>query len=351
MTFVYSLVRPMLMALPAETAHGLTILALRLGGGRFFPRPAPDPALATEVFGLHFPNPLGLAAGFDKDAEVPDAMLALGFGFTETGTVTPLPQQGNPRPRLFRLSKDRAIINRMGFNNQGVGATKARLSARGRQGFVGANVGANKDSTDRIADYGVCMKALAGQADYFVINVSSPNTPGLRALQSREPLMEIIASAKDALSATHGAPLLLKVSPDLGPEDRAEVAAASIESGIDGLIISNTTLARPDTLTSPNRIEEGGLSGAPLMESATRALGEFYHLTSGQIPLIGVGGISSGADAYQKICQGASLVQLYSALVYGGPGLIAEILADLSRLLKADGYENISEAVGADHPL
>lgn len=352
MAFAYSIARPILMALPAEPAHRLTIVALKMGGGRLFPAPEPDPILTTNVFGMDFPNPLGLAAGFDKDAEVPDAMLAMGFGFTETGTVTPRPQPGNPKPRLFRLTEDRAVINRMGFNNKGVAATKARLAARARNGIVGANVGANKDSAeekDKTADYGICLGALAGCADYFVINVSSPNTPGLRALQSRGPLMKIIEAARAALSGAPKCPLLLKVSPDLNPTDRAEIAAVSLETGIDGLIVSNTTLARPAMLTSQNRSEEGGLSGAPLMDPSTDVLADFYGLTEGRLPLIAAGGIASGADAYRKIRQGASLVQMYTALVYAGPGLVAEILTDLSQRLKADGFQHVSEAVGVDH--
>ena len=325
----FPLARPILHALDAETAHGLTIRALST-----MPAGAPaaaDPRLAVEAFGLRLPNPLGVAAGFDKNAEVPDAMLALGFGFTEIGTVTPKPQAGNPRPRLFRLAEDRAVINRMGFNNEGHAAALRRLQARrARGGIVGVNIGANKDSGDRIGDYVQGIAAFAHLASYFTVNISSPNTPGLRGLQSRAELEQLLSRLNDerARQDSHP-PMLLKIAPDLREDELEDIAAACGNGAVDDIIVSNTTLSR-DGLRSDQAKEQGGLSGLPLLALSTRQLARLFVLTAGKIPLIGVGGVHDGPSALMKIRAGASLVQLYSALVYQGPGLVTAILAHLA---------------------
>lgn len=344
----YPLARPLLMAMDAEQAHNLTIKALKTGlvprsGGR------DAPSLATRVFGLDFPNPVGLAPGFDKNAEVPDAMLALGFGFVECGTVTPLPQEGNPKPRLFRVPSARAVINRFGFNNQGLEAYSANLRRRrDRPGIVGGNVGKNKQTVDAASDYVTCIEQVAPLVSYLTVNVSSPNTPGLRTLQSRDALADLLGRCLEARTRSGARPpLLLKVAPDLTDEDKADIAAVVLDSGIDGLIVSNTTLARPAAIPPDLAAEAGGLSGMPLMEPSTLVLAEFHRLLGGRLPLIGVGGIASGADAYAKIRAGASLVQLYSALVYEGPGLVSRIKAELAALLARDGYAHVADAVGA----
>jgi dihydroorotate dehydrogenase len=359
---LYPLIRPVLMRMDAEAAHDLTIRALTSGLGALAGGGGggPDPAiLRTRFLGLDLPNPIGLAAGFDKNAEVPDAMLALGFGLVEAGTVTPRPQPGNPKPRLFRVPEAGAVINRFGFNNQGLEPFVARLRARaGRPGIVGANVGKNKETEDAAADYAIGIRATAPHADYLVVNVSSPNTPGLRTLQSREALAALLARCVEARAeavaeavAESGArpPLLLKVAPDLTDADKADIAAVVMESGIDGLIVSNTTVTRPAEIPPALAAEAGGLSGRPLMAPSTRVLGEFYRLTGGKLPLVGVGGVASGADAYAKIRAGAGVVQLYSALAFQGPGLVARIKRDLAGLLVRDGFGSVGEAVGADH--
>ncbi|PZF78683.1 dihydroorotate dehydrogenase (quinone) [Aestuariivirga litoralis] len=325
----FPLARPVLHALDAETAHGLTIRALQalpLAGPT-----AAAPGLAVEALGLRFPNPLGLAAGFDKNAEVPDAMLALGFGFTEIGTVTPRPQAGNPRPRLFRLAEDRAVINRMGFNNAGHAAALRRLAARrDRGGIVGVNIGANKESADRIGDYVEGIAAFAHLASYFTVNISSPNTPGLRGLQSRAELEQLLARLNDERARhAHKPPMLLKIAPDLREDELEDIAAACGGGAVDGIIVSNTTLSRGG-LRSPGAGEQGGLSGAPLLALSTRQLARMFLLTGGRIPLVGVGGVHDGPSALMKIRAGASLVQLYSALVYQGPALVTAILRHLS---------------------
>lgn len=342
---VYALARPLLFALDPETAHRLTIKALRMG---VMPAAgADDPILATTLAGLSLPNPIGLAAGFDKNAEVPDPLLRLGFGFVEAGTVTPLPQPGNPRPRMFRLVEDRAVINRLGFNNEGLDAFVRRLRARaGRPGIVGANVGANKDATDRIADYEGGVAAVRGHASYVTVNISSPNTPGLRALQSRDALAELVARTMAARGRS-GPPLFVKVAPDLADDDVRDIAEVAIAGGIDGLIVSNTTIARP-ALRSRHAGEAGGLSGAPLLAPSTQMLRAFRAATAGRLPLIGAGGVASGADAYAKIRAGASAVQLYTGLVYGGPGLVATIKRELAGLLRRDGFASVEAAVGAE---
>ena len=345
----YRAAAPLLRLLEPETAHRLAIRALRAG---LVPRQhvADDPILHQRLWGLDFANPVGLAAGFDKHAEAPDALLDQGFGFVEIGGVTPRPQPGNPRPRLFRLSEDEAVINRMGFNSEGLDAVRARLAARTRRGIVGVNLGKNKEQVDAAADYVAGAVAFAPLADFLVINVSSPNTPGLRALQSRAALEDLVGQVRAALAGVKNAPpLLLKVAPDLTGDDRRDIAAVTLASGLDGLIVSNTTLARPASLRSHHRQEAGGLSGRPLFEPSTALLGEFYRLTGGRLPLVGVGGIASGGDAYRKVRAGASLVQLYSALVFRGPGLVAEIRRDLAAALRADGFGSLRDAVGADH--
>jgi dihydroorotate dehydrogenase len=312
----------------------------------------PDPArddsrLAVSAFGLNFPNPVGLAAGFDKNAQVPDAMLNAGFGFVECGTVTPRPQAGNPRPRLFRLAEDRAVINRMGFNNQGLERFAARLEKRERRGVVGANIGANKDSEDRIGDYVAGLQRLWGLADYFTVNISSPNTPGLRALQTRAALEELLGRLSEARKALAGhVPVFLKVAPDLDDGEIEAIAATATAFGLDGLVVSNTTVSRPD-LASGHREQQGGLSGAPLLAPSTEILRRFRAACPPGYTLIGAGGIASGADAYAKIRAGASAVQLYSGLVFEGPGLIRRIKRDLAARLKLDGFSSVTEAVGA----
>lgn len=353
---LYPVIQPFLRTLDPETAHRLTIWALKAG---LAPTGSgPDPAsLRIKIFGLDFPNPIGMAAGFDKNAEVPDALLRLGFGFAEIGSVTPRPQPGNPRPRIFRLPDTRALINRLGFNNEGHAAVKKRLAARRRgaaPGIVGVNLGANKDSTDRIADYVTGIATFEGLADYVTINISSPNTPGLRGLQTRAALEELIARI---LAARRGnVPVLLKIAPDLEPDDMSDIAAlVRADKGrahnIDGLIISNTTIKRQGLVAGRHTDEAGGLSGAPLFDLSTRILKEMYRLTGGQVPLIGVGGVSSGADAYAKIRSGASLIQLYTALTYQGPALVARIKRDLAACLARDGFTHIADAVGVDVDL
>ncbi|MFO1101634.1 MAG: quinone-dependent dihydroorotate dehydrogenase [Methylocystis sp.] len=320
----FAIASPLLRLLDPETAHRATIAALKLLPPR---APAPDdPRLAVSAFGLDFPNPIGLAAGFDKNAEIPDAMLGLGFGFVEVGTLTPRAQPGNPRPRAFRLVEDRAVINRYGFNNDGHAPALARLSKRTRRGIVGVNIGANKDATDRVADYVAGVAAFADVASYFTINVSSPNTPGLRDLQEPDALSELLARAIEARDAARiRRPLLLKIAPDLTLDQLDSVVRVARERRIDGMIVSNTTISRPLTLRSPSAKESGGLSGAPLFDLSTRMLAQTFLRVDGQFPLIGVGGVDSAEAALAKIEAGATLVQLYSALVYEGPRLVARI--------------------------
>lgn len=339
----YAAIRPLLFTLDAERAHRATIRALRLKPGSA--APASDPRLASTVAGLDFPNPVGLAAGFDKDAHVPDAMLALGFGFAEVGTITPFPQAGNPRPRLFRLVEDRAVINRMGFNNGGQAAAHERLLRRNaRPGIVGVNIGANKDAADRIADYARGVTVMKGVARYLTVNISSPNTPGLRALQDKGALEELLGAVMTARGDV-GPPVFLKVAPDLEPADIDDIAEVTAAHKLDGIIVSNTTIGRP-ALRSKHAGEGGGLSGAPLKDLALQRLIDFRKATGGKMPLIAAGGIASAEDAYARIRAGASLVQLYSALVYEGPGLAKRINAGLVKLLERDGFATIGDAVG-----
>lgn len=335
-----------LSRLDAETAHNLAIRALKSGLTPHDRAPDP-PSLAVTVWGRTLPNPIGLAAGFDKNAEVPDAMLGMGFGLVEIGSVTPKPQEGNARPRLFRLAEDGGVINRMGFNGAGLNAALARLSARPRQGFVGVNVGANKDSTSRKADYVTCAAALAPHADYLVCNVSSPNTPGLRNLQGRLQLADLLKQVQDAIAAKP-IPLLVKIAPDATDGDLDDIVAVCRDLRMDGIIVGNTTLERPASLRSARRTETGGLSGAPLMALSTEVLRKTAQRVEKRFPLIGTGGVGSGADAYAKIRAGASLVQLYSMLVYEGPPLVRRIKDELAALLARDGLAAVADAVGAD---
>lgn len=345
---LFRLMRPALFTLDSETGHRLAIRALAALPHRAPPRAGP---LAVTVAGLTFPNPVGVAAGFDKDAEVPDALLGLGFGFTEVGSITPLPQAGNPRPRLFRLVEDEAVINRMGFNNAGAEAALARLKARaGRPGIVAVNIGANKDSVDRIADYAVMAGKMAPFASYLCVNVSSPNTPGLRALQDEgalAALIDAVIAARDAEAPDAPPPIFLKVAPDLEPADIDAIARIAIEKRLGALVVSNTTISRP-ALSSHHAGEIGGLSGAPLRALATQRLRDFRKATGAAIPLVGVGGIATAEHAWERIRAGASLVQLYSAMVYEGPGLGARIASGLERLMRRDGFSTIAEAIGSE---
>lgn len=347
LNFGFRTMRPLLHSMDAEAAHGLTIKALKTGLGGSAKNNYP-PNLAISCFGLNFENPLGLAAGFDKNAEVPDAMLALGFGFVEVGTVTPRPQEGNPKPRLFRLSEDQAVINRMGFNNEGHAAVLERLRRRNdSSGIVGVNIGANKDSADRVSDYATGVAAFSDVASYFTINISSPNTPGLRNLQSLEELRPLLKRLNEAReNQKRRVPMLLKIAPDLQDDELQAIADCCLNSAIDGVVISNTTISRPP-LQSRYAHETGGLSGVPLFDLSTRQLARFHVLTKGKIPLIGVGGISNAEQAWSKICAGASLLQLYSALVFQGPELVQEILHGLSRKLAGKKFAKLGDAIGS----
>ena len=343
---------PLLRWLDAEDAHRLAIRGLKLLPAG---KPRSDNAkLAVRAFGLNFPNPVGMAAGFDKNAEVPDALLRLGFGFVEIGSVTPKPQGGNPRPRLFRLERDEAVVNRMGFNNDGADIVLRRLAARAQfGGIVGVNVGANKDSSDRVSDYVRLIETFAPVASYFTINISSPNTPGLRNLQQAAQLDDLLArviEARDRVKTKSGdTPVLLKIAPDLSLAELDDIVHVARSRRIDGMIVSNTTLARPATLREQMRAkEQGGLSGRPLFRLSTRMVAETFVRVEGAFPLIGVGGIDSGGAALTKIRAGASLIQLYSSLVYKGLGLVESIKEDLASTLLRTGRESLSEIVGAD---
>jgi dihydroorotate dehydrogenase len=331
----YALARPALLRMDAERAHALTLAILRT-----LPLPAgaaDHPSLSVTAFGLRFPNAVGLAAGFDKNAGVVDPMLRLGFGFVEVGSLTPRPQPGNPRPRLFRLARDSAIINRLGFNNDGHAAALVRLRARRQAGIVGVNVGANRDSDDKASDYAAGIAVFSEVASYFTINVSSPNTPGLRDLQKRDALDDLLArvvAARDEASRDHPRrPLLLKIAPDLTLPELDDVVAVALVRGLDGMVVGNTTLSRPATLKDTAVAQEaGGLSGAPLFDLSTRMLRETARRVEGRFPLVGVGGITSAATARAKLEAGATLVQLYTGLVFKGPGLVGEIKRGLAGL-------------------
>jgi len=340
---LYPLVRPLAFMLDAESAHRSTIAALKLIPKR---KPPDVPqSLQSTVAGLSFPSPVGLAAGFDKDAEVPEHLLGLGFGFVEVGTLTPRPQPGNSRPRLFRLPEDRAVINRLGFNNRGQAAAFARLQRCGH-GVIGVNIGANKDSADRIADYARGVASMAPVAHYLTINISSPNTPGLRGLQDQGALEELLAAVREARPAKLP-PVFLKVAPDLNDGDAERIVRAVVDHGIDGLIVANTTVSRPP-LKSRHSAEPGGLSGEPLKPLALEALRRFRSSSGGEIPLIGVGGIASADDAWERIRAGASLVQLYTAMVYQGPGIARRIALGLAHRLEREGFASIADAVGSE---
>lgn len=337
----------LLRLLDPETAHKLTILAVRAGLAPF-PAPTPPERLAVRAFGLRFPSPIGLAAGFDKNAEVPAQMLRLGFGFVEVGTITPRPQPGNSRPRIFRLEEDRAVINRLGFNNKGLEAARTRLANRVAAGIVAVNVGANKDSADPVADYATCIRALAPHADLLVLNISSPNTPGLRDLQLGARLDGLLAAAMASRTELHAhPPVLVKIAPDLEEGDVNAIVDAAVSGGADGLVVGNTSVRLREDLRSARRGESGGLSGRPLLRRSTEVLGQAYRAAGGRLTLVGVGGISSGADAYAKIRAGATLVELYTALVYEGPDLVARIQSELAELLARDGCTSVADAVGS----
>lgn len=339
------------MALPPEVAHSLSIFALKyfpLGGAQFA-----DPILETRVLGLSFKTPIGIAAGYDKDAQVPSALFDVGFGFVEVGTLTPKPQPGNPKPRIFRLKQDKALINRLGFNNGGYDAALNSLKTcprENRKGVLGINIGANKTSKDQVPDYVLGIEKFIAQADYFTINISSPNTPGLRDLQAKEQLSKLVQAVKGVLKQTGQGkpkpPLFVKIAPDLDKSQLKDIVGVALKFKVGGLIISNTTTARPDTLLSPEKNETGGLSGQPLFDMSTSLLAEAFKLSRGKLILIGVGGVASAEQAYQKILSGASLVQIYTGLVYEGPGLAGEISKGLAALLLEGGYASVSEAIG-----
>jgi dihydroorotate dehydrogenase len=339
----------LLKLLPPEAAHRATLQMVRRAE-RFIPRaPADDPRLAMTALGLDFPNPIGLAAGFDKDAVAPGAMAKFGFGFVECGTVTPRPQSGNPRPRLFRLREDYAVINRMGFNNAGMDAMARRLEARSTGAILGINIGANKDSADRSADYARAFTRLAPFAHYVAVNVSSPNTPGLRGLQNRGELERLLTLLTEARArAATGVPLLLKIAPDIDANAADDIAHVALAGGIEGLIVCNTTIARLPSLKSPHAHQSGGLSGAPLFAPSMALLRAMRERIGARLVLVGVGGIRSGADVYDKIRAGATLVQLYTALAYEGPSLIARLKRDLLACLARDGFARAADAIGAD---
>lgn len=346
---LFSLAQPFFTALDPEKAHTLAIVALKAG---IHPRCSNDfgSSLAQNLFGLDFPNPIGIAAGFDKNAEVPDALIALGMGFSEVGSITPKPQAGNPKPRIFRVSSKRGVINRLGFNNEGHAAAHARLKARTQKAIVGVNIGANKDTEDKTLDYVEGIKAFADVAAYFVINISSPNTPGLRGLQERgelDALLNAVLAQRDQSAAEHGRiPVLVKIAPDLSANELEDIVEVCLKHQIDGAIVSNTTISRETITGAENAEETGGLSGAPVFDLSTHMLARFYVLSEEKIPLIGVGGVGNAATAYEKIKAGASLVQLYTGMIYGGVGLVEEILTDLVVLVKNDGHTSIAEAIG-----
>ena len=355
-TALYKKISPLLFKIDPETAHGLTIKALQKG---LVPscKVVDYPRLKTTLWDRVFPNPVGMAAGFDKTAEVIGPLLKQGFGFVEAGTVTPRPQEGNPRPRIFRDPANDAVINRMGFPSAGVTAFKANyeafLSQKPRpNGVVGLNIGMNKTQKEPAKDYRILVRMLGPMADYLTVNISSPNTPGLRDLQKKDVFLDLICEIMEERKKAcgeHVPPLLVKLAPDLESSQQEELAEAALESGIDGLILTNTTLERPDYLDTNFSLEKGGLSGAPVRDKSTEIIRNFYRLTEGKLPIIGVGGIANGQHAYDKIKAGASLVQVYSCMVYEGPAIARNICAELDSLLEADGYEALSDAVGANH--
>jgi len=352
---LYKLFTPALFTIDPEAAHRMTIKALKAGVIPHGKRVESD-MLRQKVFGLAFDNPVGLAAGFDKNAEVIAPILKLGFGFTEVGTVTPQPQDGNPKPRVFRDPQNEAVINRMGFPNAGAEVFEKHIrkfkTSSSNTGLLCINIGMNKTQTKPVTDYVALIERFAALADYLTINISSPNTPGLRDLQKRKPLLELLKAVLDARAIAtpkNPPPLLVKLAPDLDDAQVEELCSAVIEAKIDGVIISNTTLARPDYLSDDFRGETGGLSGKPLKGSSTEILRKFYMHLKGKMPIIGVGGVSSAQDAYDKIRAGASLVQLYTGLIYEGPCVANSINRGLIDLLQRDGFDHIGSAIGIDH--
>lgn len=343
---------PFLHMMDAETAHGISVAALKSGLLTKKARPC-DPSLVLSLFGRVFPNPVGLAAGFDKTAETMDAMLGYGFGFAEVGTVTPRPQEGNPRPRVFRHKQTQSVINRMGFPNEGADVfeknyTHFRERGKNALGIVGINVGKNKNQDEALADYVALVHRFGKMCDYLTVNISSPNTPGLRDLQNPDELLPFLRQLVIVRNARCKTPLLVKLAPDLNDDQCKAIAECVMESGIDGLILTNTTLGRPDILPDDFKSQMGGLSGRILQDKSTDIIRAFYKYTDGKMPIIGAGGVDSAESAYAKIKAGASLVQLYTALVYKGTGLPSKINKGLVKLLKADGYENISQAIGQE---
>ncbi len=349
----YPLIRPFLFLLNPELAHEMTIKMLKFGlGPQFFDDD--DPLLRTPLFGLDFPNPIGLAAGLDKQAQVIDAFMHFGFGHVEVGTVTPLPQPGNPKPRMFRATDAKALINRFGFNSIGADAFAENLGnwrhkPRRSQYPLGVNIGRNKDSKDEAADYVTCLIKMAPYADFLTVNISSPNTPGLRELQGRKSMTRLLGKIMDARKAhAPNMPILVKIAPDVTDDQQKDIAAVALSSGVHGLIVGNTTLSRPSNIPRDVAKEEGGLSGGPLFSLSTRVLGNMYRFTEGKIPLIGCGGIGSGEDAYLKIRAGASMLQIYTALIFEGPWAVRRIKRELAALLRRDRFASLAEAVGAD---
>lgn len=352
MPSLYSLIRPFIFKMDAEKAHNMTIKTLKAGLGPRCAKPD-DKALETNVFGKTFANPIGLAAGFDKNADVVIPMFRLGFGFVETGTVTPKPQDGNPKPRVFRDPANEAVINRMGFPGKGIEPFKANIEnlPQNKPGILGLNIGMNKTQTVPEDDYRYLVEQLAPFADYLTVNISSPNTPGLRDLQQKGAFIALINTVLETRNKTcpdTKPPLLVKLAPDLTPEQREELAAAILETELDGIILGNTTLARPSHLSDGFKDEMGGLSGAPLTDKSTALIRDFYTLTKGRIPIIGCGGVCNGTDAYKKIRAGASLIQIYTILAFRGPTVVQDIKQELLSKLKADGFASISEAIGID---
>ena len=348
-----NITRSVLAQLPPEAAHSIALKVLQFG--LFSHKAKRDPsALSQQCFGLDFLNPVGLAAGFDKNASVVPALLKHGFGAVEVGTITPKPQKGNKRPRVFRLREDSAVINRLGFNNEGLENAAQRLAKiYPHTGIVGANIGPNRDSDDPIEDYRICFMRLAPLVDYLVVNISSPNTPGLRAWQGKNNLSRLVSTLQDKraslISSKGGSiPLLIKLAPDIDEQSRADIASVAVKCKVDGLLISNTTVKRPASLTSIKKQEPGGLSGRPLFKTSTNILADMYRRVNGEIPLVGIGGVSSGEDAYIKIRAGAALVQLYTALIYKGPQLVDNIKTSLAEHLANDGFKNITAAIGID---
>lgn len=349
--------RDLLFALDPETAHGISIAALKSGVPLLCPPGKASHRLRTRVAGIDFPNPLGMAAGYDKNAEAPDGLLRLGFGFAEVGTVTPLPQPGNPRPRIFRLPRDGAVINRLGFNNEGHEKAFARLSRRRRRGVIGVNIGANKDSADRVADYELGVRRFAGVASYLTVNISSPNTPGLRNLQGREMLAELLSRVMAARDASSKVPVFLKIAPDLEEAELDDIAAELLDKSVDGLIVSNTTIGRPAIHDDPGAVESGGLSGCPLFGRSTAMLAKMRRRVGSDMPVVGVGGVNSAETALEKIRAGADLVQLYTGLIYAGPSLPGRIVGGMDRFAASEGLKNVREirdsrlAHWADQPI